>query len=133
MSLAIERALADWRECRAEFELELYARYVRAEAETHGALLNARGRARGIDPISLMFGPAARAHAYASDELVEHWASHPRLTFAAFEQAWIAQRDHEQTPPWDDTPSGLNGWPTIGDDRLDDTPLTAASDREDTA
>ncbi|MDL9978840.1 hypothetical protein [Microbacterium candidum] len=90
MSL-IRDGFAAWRECRADYELALYAQYIRAEAATNGAMLNERGRARGIDPLSLFMGNATRANAYASEELREHWASDPRVTFAAFERSWSAE------------------------------------------
>ena len=89
----IRDAFADWRECRAEYDDTLYAQYEAAEEATRGALLNARGRAKGIDPFSLFMGNERRALAYASEELVEHWASHPRVTFAAFERQWQRNRD----------------------------------------
>lgn len=92
----IRDAFADWRECRAEYDETLYAQFEAAEEATWGALLNARGRARGIDPFSLFMGPEVRALAYASEELVEHWAAHPRITFAQFEKQWQAQREAEQ-------------------------------------
>jgi len=89
----IRDAFADWRECRAEYDDTLYAQYEAAEEATRGALLNVRGRAKGIDPFSLFMGNERRALAYASEELIEHWASHPRVTFAAFERQWQRNRD----------------------------------------
>ena len=91
MSAFWDAALANWRECRADFELDLYARYVRAEAECNGVMLNARGVARDVDPLSLFMGPAVRAFAYASDELLEHWLTWPRVTYAQFEAQWSAR------------------------------------------
>lgn len=92
MSL-ISDGFAAWRECRADYDDTLYAQYEAAEEATRGAMLNARGRARGIDAFSLFMGPEVRALAYASEELVEHWATHPRVTFAAFEKQWQRNRD----------------------------------------
>jgi hypothetical protein len=86
MSIYFEQALDLWRSARAEYELHLEAAYERAEHETNGVLLNARGKAKGIDAYSLFMGNEARAMAYASEELVLHWAEHPRITFAQFEQ-----------------------------------------------
>lgn len=86
-----------WRECREEYDLALYAAYVRAEAVTNGRLLNDRGLARGIDALSLFMGPWARARAYASEELLEHWETDPRVCFAEFERQWAASR--EDQPP----------------------------------
>lgn len=94
MSL-IADGFAAWRQCREDYDLSLYAQYVRAEAATNTCLLNARGKARGIDPLSLFMGPAVRAHAYASEELIEHWMSDPRVTFAEFERQWQRAREEE--------------------------------------
>jgi hypothetical protein len=95
VSLHYDTALANWRECRAEYDLTLYADYERAAEACRDALLNARGRRAGVDPLSLFMGNEARAHAYASDELLEHWRSHPRVTFARFERVWMARREAE--------------------------------------
>lgn len=96
MSEHFERALADWREARAEYERFLSAQYEQAAEFCREALVNDRGRARQIEPRSLFMGPAARAYAYASEELVEFWEAHPRVTFAEFERAWLRDRDAEQ-------------------------------------
>jgi sirohydrochlorin ferrochelatase len=80
-------AVSRWRGLREEFEVVRQAAYVVAEEETRGAMLNAWGRRLGIDPYSLFLGPAARAYAYASAELVEHWRTHPRPVFQVFEAA----------------------------------------------
>lgn len=90
MSALIAQAFADWRECRTDYDLALYAAYEVAAAATNDRLVNARGRAAGIDPMSLFMGNDRRARAYASPELLEHWEAHPRLTFAAFEAQWMA-------------------------------------------
>lgn len=92
----VQDAFSDWRECRAEYDAILYAQFEAAEEATRGAMLNARGRQRGIDPFSLFMGPEVRALAYASEELVEHWARHPRVTFAKFERQWQEQREAER-------------------------------------
>jgi hypothetical protein len=94
MSLIAE-AFADWRICRAEYDQVLYSQYQRAEDATNGRLVNAEGRARGIDPLSLFMGTNARAMRWASEELIEHWRSHPRTTFASFERQWQRAREAE--------------------------------------
>lgn len=85
MSAIFASAASSWSEMRAEFELQREAAYERAETECNGKLLNARGRRAGVDPYSLFIGSAVRAYAYASEELVDHWVRHPRLTVAQFE------------------------------------------------
>ncbi len=94
MSRHFEDALRDWRECREAFELLMLAAYERAAAATNGRLLNDRGRRAGVDSLSLFMGNAVRARAYASEELLEHWRSHPRVTFDRFEREWL--RDAER-------------------------------------
>jgi hypothetical protein len=53
-----------------------------AERATNGNMLNAKGRARGIDDRSLFTGSEDRAYRYASDELKAHWEHNPRPTRA---------------------------------------------------
>lgn len=89
----ISDAFSTWRECRADYDETLYRQYMAAEEATSGAMLNARGRGKGIDPFTLFMGNETRALAYASEELVEYWRAHPRVTFAKFERQW--QRDRE--------------------------------------
>ena len=84
----VAAALERWRECRNEFELYLEAQHARAQEDTGGALLNSRGREAGISSWSLFYGPAQRMRAYASEELLEWFAKHGRMTFEQFERAW---------------------------------------------
>lgn len=85
-----------WRECRAEYEELRWAAYITAEHDTRGALLNAKGRAKDIDPVTLFMGPETRARAYASEELLEHWATHPRITYQQYEKQWQQAREAER-------------------------------------
>lgn len=78
--------MKEWRRLREEYELVRIAAYQRAEEATCGRLLNRRGVAASVDPFSLFMGNAVTAYAYASEELVEHWRTYPRLTFAKFEE-----------------------------------------------
>lgn len=94
-SVIFDAFLDDWRAIRDDYELHLQSAYLVAEEACRGKLLNRRGRRAGIDPLSLFLGPAVRAYAYASDELIEHWRSHPRVTFEQYEQqAYYARRHH---------------------------------------
>ncbi|GAA1915088.1 hypothetical protein GCM10009775_04400 [Microbacterium aoyamense] len=95
MSLLITDGFAAWRECRQAYDEVLYAKYERAAAATNDRLVNAEGRKKGIDPLSLFMGPAIRAYRWASEELIEHWAEHPRMPFVEFERQWAAQREAE--------------------------------------
>lgn len=65
---------------RASFRDEVMDRYHRAEDATNGYLVNAEGRARAVDPLSLFTGPVARARKYASPELLEWFDQQGRLT-----------------------------------------------------
>lgn len=91
----VSEAFNAWRECRAEYDEILYAQFDAAEEATNGAMLNARGREKRIDPFTLFMGNETRARAYASEELIEHWEKHPRITFAMFERKWQQQREAE--------------------------------------
>lgn len=82
----VRQALAGVRTLAQEFQLYREHAYRTAETETNGVLLNARGKAAGIDPYSLFHGPAQRAYAYASEELIEHWTIYPRPVFEEFER-----------------------------------------------
>jgi sirohydrochlorin ferrochelatase len=84
-----------WRECRAEYDDTLHAQFNAAEEATNGAMLNARGREKRIEPFTLFMGNETRARAYAFEELIEHWETHPRITFAKFERKWQQQREAE--------------------------------------
>lgn len=82
---------------RAEFERVREAAYELAAEACRDRMLNRRGMADGIDPYSLFMGSHARAYAYASEELIEHWRTHPRPVFEEFEreQAGITAADLE--------------------------------------
>jgi hypothetical protein len=59
-------------------------RYLHAEDVCRGHMLNAAGRAAGIDSESLFSGPASRAKKYASEELADYFREHGRLTVEDF-------------------------------------------------
>lgn len=86
MSLIFARAAAEYRTMRAEYETVNINAHAAAESACNGVLLNRRGKLAHVDPESLFKGTHARAYAYASAELVEHWTKHPRLTVAEFER-----------------------------------------------
>lgn len=90
MSALIHGGFSAWRECRQDYDEVLYAQYARAELATNARLVNAEGRARGIEPLSLFMGNEIRARRWASEELLEHWEEHPRMTFQEFERQWMA-------------------------------------------
>lgn len=82
-------ALEQRRRLRQEYELRLLAEVEEASEWCRDVLLNKRGKAAKINPVSLFEGPWARANAYASEELLEYWRSRPRVTFAMFEAEYV--------------------------------------------
>lgn len=82
----IRAALDRIAELRAEHRLIVENDYARAEADTNGAMLNERGRVRGIRPFDLFTHNRTFFSAYASEELVEWRAKNPHLSFAEFER-----------------------------------------------
>lgn len=92
---------------RRAYDSDTYDRWLRAETDLAGHLLNARGRAAGIDPITLFSGTATRARAYASEDLMRWWADHQRVTFTEFRaQALGRGRDRRAAQL---TGAGANG------------------------
>ncbi len=87
-SAIFARAVEAYHQCRAEYGDYLEGAFQMASDATSGNLLNERGRRRGIDAWTLFKGNETTALAYASEELVDYWRSHPRLTFEAFERDW---------------------------------------------
>ena len=81
-ALEHKRRLFAKRLARAE---EVDRLWLAAEDATRGNMLNKAGKAAGIDERSLFTGPESRARRYASEELLNHWASHPRPTAAYFQ------------------------------------------------
>jgi hypothetical protein len=88
MSPIFQRAAQEWAAMRSEYGDYLEAHIAAAYDATNGALLNARGRAAGVNEARLFTAGGAFAAAYASEELREFWATWPRLTVAEFERAW---------------------------------------------
>ncbi len=90
MSVIIQAAIERYREVRDEYEVVLIAAYEQAADVTRGAMVNDRGQAQGISDWDLFTHNDTFARAYATEELIEHWALHPRPTFAAYERQVIA-------------------------------------------
>jgi len=87
VSLIWDAAIDEWKRVRGDYRLHLEAQYAAAVNVTNNVLLNARGRAAGVDTFSLFSGPMSRPLAFASEELLEFWQHvSPRMTFAMFER-----------------------------------------------
>lgn len=92
MSVIFEDACATWAEMREEFELYRHSTFNQAHRDCNGVLLNRRGIANDVDPLSLFMGPLSRASKYASDELIEWWELNGRPSLADFEKTWWTGR-----------------------------------------
>ncbi|GAA4692096.1 hypothetical protein APR04_005775 [Promicromonospora umidemergens] len=93
MSPIFQRAAREWAAMRSEYGDYLEAHIAAAYDATNGVLLNTQGRAAGVSEERLFLAGGTFAAAYASPELREFWAAHPRLTVEAFETAWTERLD----------------------------------------
>jgi hypothetical protein len=76
---------AERRERRqSEYTDEVYRQWLTAEAATNGYMLNKAGKRANINERTLFTGPESRVRAYASRELLDFFAEHPRPTRAAW-------------------------------------------------
>lgn len=94
-SAAVGFGIELYKQIRAEFEEHRAAAYEAASEACRGHLLNDRGRRAGKDAWDLFIGTEAHARAYASEELLEHWATHPRVTVATYERQVLERRLYE--------------------------------------
>lgn len=85
----IRAALDRMAELRQLHRDAVEADYAAAEEATNGAMLNERGRMRGIHPFHLFTHNRTFFSAYASEELVEWRANHPHMSFAEFERQML--------------------------------------------
>jgi hypothetical protein len=79
-----ERAADKRRRASEEHRDEVYRQWLAAENATNGYMLNAAGKAAGIDERTLFTGSGARVNKYASPELREYFAAHGRPTRESF-------------------------------------------------
>lgn len=90
------RDKARWAAVNADWLDWAQAQFLAAEAECRGYLLNKAGIAAGLDPWTLWTGPASRAARYASEELLEFWATHPRMTVSEYREQLRSARRAER-------------------------------------
>lgn len=76
-------------EMLAEYQTVLEAQLEAAGAATNGVMLNKRGRARGLTEMDIFTANNVIFQAYASEELREYLAAHPRTTRTSFEEQWL--------------------------------------------
>ncbi|MGW7197229.1 phage minor capsid protein [Streptomyces chryseus] len=79
-------------QARAMYDEYVYAQYLKAEEDCRGYLLAKKYETQAVSPESLFRGPARIAHARASEELKEWWATHGRMTQAEFIEKATGQR-----------------------------------------
>jgi hypothetical protein len=91
------RKLSTEQRRREEYRAHIYEQYLDAEHETNGYMLNAAGKAAGIDPHSLFTGPPARAAKYASPELKSFWLNHGRTSYAMWKAMSSGRVDQAAT------------------------------------
>jgi hypothetical protein len=92
VSAIFDHAAELWHQCRADYDVYLEAAEHAAELATNGYAVNDRGRARGYTLALLMTSGPLVVRAYATPELLDHLAEHPRITFATYERAWFDDR-----------------------------------------
>ncbi len=63
------------------------ASYLAAEEATRGNMVNRKGRARDVNPRTLIYADNATFERYASDELKEHYSTRHRPTARSFQGA----------------------------------------------
>lgn len=80
------------RACRAEYDSYVYTQFLQAEEQCRGNMLNAEGKAKGIDPMSLFSGPNAVAAAYASPELRTFFGNSGRVTYVEWRYAALGRQ-----------------------------------------
>lgn len=89
MSTIFARAAEQWAEMQADFNSYRDDAYWQAVQDTNGVLVNAAGQRLHIDGFTLFQSARKYAEKYASEELLEWWEKHPRLTIKEFEAQWI--------------------------------------------
>ena len=88
------RKLSRREQAREEYESYVASQYFRAEEEI-GFLLNAEGRAKGIDAYGLFSGPVSRVKRYGSEELQSWFARNGRHTLSSYRHSvmgWDSDR-----------------------------------------
>jgi hypothetical protein len=73
----------------ADYAILLEAAHKAAADTLAPNLVNARGRAAGIDSWDLFARGGTYATAYATPELLEWWQTHPRPNRHTFERQWL--------------------------------------------
>jgi hypothetical protein len=91
-SAIFTKAAQDWAAMNYEYLRHVDYQYLAAVEATNGVLVNQEGKVDRIDGFSLFRGTESRAKRYASEELLEFWEQHPRLTLREYEDQWTQGR-----------------------------------------
>lgn len=103
------RRLTATQQAREDYEAYVVERYVQAETDCRGHLLNRAGRAADVDPYSLFSGRYARVRRYGSEELREWFGRHGRLTWTEFR--WQAlHRESDRGHAYTAGRGGVDEW-----------------------
>jgi hypothetical protein len=96
VSAIFTKAAQDWAAMQQDYLNHVDYQYLAAVEACSGVLVNAEGRAAGIDGFDLFRGTQRRAERYASEELLEFWIQNPRLSMSEYEDQWIQGREYYQ-------------------------------------
>ncbi len=90
----LARAAERRRQVAEEWYLAAYADYLAAEEECRGELVNRAGVEAGVpDGFALWSGPLDKALKWATEELIEWWRLHPRVTLTEYRRTRSKQED----------------------------------------
>lgn len=89
MSVIFAEAASRWSLMSVDFMAYVDDAYNKAVEATCGVLVNAEGIEKKISDYMLFRSNRAFARKYASEELLEHWETYPRLTMAEYEIQWL--------------------------------------------
>lgn len=95
-SVIFTHAASDWKKMRDDYSGYLQHAYDAALEGTGGVLVNRLGRSLHIDGFNLFTGSRTYAYKYASEELVDWWKHHPRLSLEQYEQQWVQGHERYQ-------------------------------------
>lgn len=88
VSYIFEQAQLMWKQMREDWQDYVAVQYDKALEDCCGVLVNKLGLSEGIQSESLFTGHLSRAKKYASEELIQWWEEHPRMTMTDYEYQW---------------------------------------------
>lgn len=75
---------------KSDYLSHVDAEYDKALEFCAGVLVNNLGREQHVDGYTLFTGTQSRVDKYASEELLEYWFHHPRLSVLDYELLWMS-------------------------------------------